>query len=138
MHKGLWWQICDFRHIRKYLTCEAAKHACNTLVGICLDYCNSPCKCMSNTSVKTTVVSLSSLPRITTNISKFSRITPVLKDLPQFLYPLYPSHLPSVSGNLPAMPSDFLLLVFGPWNGISVTRFTCKHHIKFCHALWEN
>ena len=67
----------DLRHIRKYLTCEAAILAHSALVGSSLDYCNS----LFIGPLKSNVNKQLSLARIITSSNKFSRITPLLKNL---------------------------------------------------------
>ena len=73
--------IRDFRRIRRHLTKDAAITVANALVSSRLDYCNSLFRSLSAKDLHKLQCIQKSIARIVSNTSKFSSITPVLKDL---------------------------------------------------------
>ena len=79
--KGCFIQLRDFRNIRQFFTQDAAVSVANALVSSQLDYCNSPFRSLSKFNLHRLQSIQNSAARIVTNLSKFTRITPVLKKL---------------------------------------------------------
>ena len=79
--KGCFLQLRDFRRIRRFLTEECAILVANALVSSRLDYCNSLFRSLSTFNMKKLQCIQNTLARIVTNRTKFTSITPILKDL---------------------------------------------------------
>lgn len=79
--KSCYAQIRRIGHIRQYLTTDATKTLINSLVTSRLDYCNSLLYGVpKNTSNKLQTVQ-NTAARIITRTSRFSHVTPILKEL---------------------------------------------------------
>ena len=71
----------DFRRVRQYLTDEAASLAAKALVSNRLDYCNSPFRSLFNFNMHKLQCIQNTLGRIVTNCNRYSRASPILKQL---------------------------------------------------------
>ena len=74
-------QLRQIGHIRQYLTSDATKSLVNSLVTSRLDYCNVLLNGMPNTVMKKMQNVQNTAARIVTRTSRYSHITPVLKEL---------------------------------------------------------
>ena len=68
-------------HIRRYLTSDATTYVVNSLITSRLDYCNVLLNGMPNTVMEKTQNVQNTAARIITRTSRYSHITPVLKEL---------------------------------------------------------
>ena len=76
-----YYHIRDFSRIRKHLTKATATVLANALVSSRLDYCNSLLYGVSQMDIKCLQSVQNTLCRIVTRSSKFSHVTPYLKEL---------------------------------------------------------
>ena len=79
--KGSFSQLRDFRHIRQFLTQDAAVLVANAFVSSQLDYCNSLFRSLSKVNLHRLQSTPNSAGKIATNSCKYTRITPVLRKL---------------------------------------------------------
>ena len=79
--KSCFIQQRDFRNIRQFLTQDAAVLVANVFVSSRLDYCNSLFRSLSKFNLHRLQSIQNSAARIVINLSKFTRITPVLRKL---------------------------------------------------------
>ena len=79
--KSCFIQLRDFRNIRQFLTHDAAVSVANAFVSSRLDYCNSLFRSLSKFNLHRLQSIQNSAARIVTNLSKYTRITPVLRKL---------------------------------------------------------
>ena len=73
-------QLRDFRRVRRYLTADVSVLVVNAIASSHLDYCNSIFWSLFKLNIRKLQCIQNSAARIVTNTSKFSRITPVLKN----------------------------------------------------------
>ena len=74
-------QLRDFRHVRRFLTRDASILVANALVSSRLDYCNSLFRSLSKFNLRKLQCIQNSAARIVSNTSRYTSITPVLKNL---------------------------------------------------------
>ena len=74
-------QLRNFRNIRQFLTQDAAVSVANAFVSSLLDYSNSLFRSLSKFNLHRLQSIQNSAARIVTNLSKYIRITPVLRKL---------------------------------------------------------
>ena len=74
-------QLCNFRQVRRFLTPDASVLVANALVSSRLDYCNSLFKSLSKFNLCKLQCLQNSAARIVSNTSRYTSITPVLKNL---------------------------------------------------------
>ena len=74
-------QLRDFRRICQYLTHNAAILVANAFVSSRLDYCNSLFRSLSKSNLQKLQCIQNSAARIITNSSRYSHITPLMKQL---------------------------------------------------------
>ena len=79
--KSCFIQLRDFRNIRQFLTHDAAVSVANAFVSSRLGYCNSLFRSLSKFNLHRLQSIQNSAARIVTNLSKYTRITPVLRKL---------------------------------------------------------
>ena len=79
--KSCFIQRRDFRNIRQFLTHDAAVSVASAFVSSRLDYCNSLFRILSKFNLHRLQSIQNSAARIVTNLSQFTRITPVLRKL---------------------------------------------------------
>ena len=79
--KACFAHVIDLKRLQGHLTHESALMAANALVGSCLDYCNSLFRGVPTLDLHKLQCVQNSLPRIVANITKYSHITPVRKEL---------------------------------------------------------
>ena len=79
--KSCFVQLCDFRHVRWFLTHDASVLVANALVSSQLDYCNSLFRSLSKFNFRELHCIQNSAARIVSHISRYTSITPVLKKL---------------------------------------------------------
>ena len=79
--KSCFAQLCDFRHVRQFLTHDASVLVANALVSSRLDYCNSLFRSLSKFNLYKLQCIQNSATRIVQNTSRCTSITPVLKKL---------------------------------------------------------
>ena len=82
--KSCFVQLCDFRHVRRFLTHDASVLVANALVSSRLDYCNSLFRSLSKFNLRNVQCIQNSAARIISNTSRYTSITPVLKKLHWF------------------------------------------------------
>ena len=74
-------KLCDFRHVRQFLTHDVSVLVANALVSSQLDYCNSLFRSLSKFNLHILQCIQNSAARIVSNTSRYTSITPVLKKL---------------------------------------------------------
>ena len=79
--KGCFVKLCDFRHVRRFLTHDVPVLVANALVSSRLDYCNSLFRSLSKFILHKLQCIQKSAARIVSNSSSYTSITPVLKKL---------------------------------------------------------
>ena len=79
--KSCFVKLCDFRHVRRFLTHDVSVLVANTLVSSRLDYCNSLFRSLSKFNLRKLQCIKNSAARIVSNTSRYTSITPVLKKL---------------------------------------------------------
>ena len=79
--KSCFIQLRDSTNIRQFLTHDAAVSVTNDFVSSWLDYCNSLFRSISKFNLHRLQSIQNSAARIVTNLSKYTRITPVLRKL---------------------------------------------------------
>ena len=79
--KSCFIQLRDFRNIRQFLTQDASVSVVNAFVSSQLDYSNSLFRSLSKFNLHRLQSIQNSAPRIITNLSKYTRITRVLRKL---------------------------------------------------------
>ena len=78
--KSCFIQLRDFRNIRQFLTQDAAVSVANAFDSSQLDYCNSLFRSLSKFNLHRLQCIQNSAARIATKSSKYTRITPVLRN----------------------------------------------------------
>ena len=82
--KSCFVKLCDFKHVRRFLTHDVSVLVANTLVSSRLDYCNSLFRSLSKFNdfnlCKLQCIQNSAV-RIVSNTGRYTSITPVLKKL---------------------------------------------------------
>ena len=73
-------KLCDFRHIRQFLTHDASVLVANALASSRLDYCNSLFRSFSKFNLRKLHCIQNSAARIVSNTSRYTSITHVLKN----------------------------------------------------------
>ena len=73
--------LCDFRHVRLFLTHDASVLVVNVLASSRLDYCNSLFRSLSKFNLYKLQCIQNSAARIVSNTSRYTSITPVLKKM---------------------------------------------------------
>ena len=71
----------DLRRVRQFLTVDSAILAANALVSSRLDYCNSLFRSLSSSNLQKLQCIQNSLARIVMNRNRYTRTTPILKNL---------------------------------------------------------
>ena len=79
--KSCFAQLRDFRHVRRFLTHDASVPVANALVSSRLEYCNSLFRSLSKFNLRKLQCIQNSAARIVSNTSRYTSITPVLKNL---------------------------------------------------------
>ena len=81
--KSCFVQLCDFGHVRRFLTHHASVLVANALVSSLLGYCNSLFRSLSKFNLRKLQCIQNSAARIISNtsITRYTSITPVLKKL---------------------------------------------------------
>ena len=79
--KSCFVQLHDFRHVRRFLNHDTSVLVANALVSSRLDYCNSPFRSLSKFNLRKLQCIQNSAARIVSNASRYTSITPVLKNL---------------------------------------------------------
>ena len=79
--KSCFVKLCDFRHVRRFLTHVVSVLVANALVSSRLDYCNSLFRSLSKFNLRKLQCIQNSAARIVSNTSRYTSITPVLKKL---------------------------------------------------------
>ena len=79
--KSCFVQLHDSRHVRRCLTHDASELMVNALVSSRLDYCNSLFRSLSKFNLRKLQCIQNSAARIISNTSRYTSITPVLKNL---------------------------------------------------------
>ena len=79
--KSCFVKLCDFRHVRQFLTHDASVLVANALVSSQLDYCNSLFRSLSKFNLRKLQCIQNSAARIVSNTSRYTSITCVLKKL---------------------------------------------------------
>ena len=79
--KSCFVKLCDFRHVRWFLTHDVSVLVTNALVSSRLDYCNSLFRSLSKFNLHKLQCIQNSAGRIVSNTSRYTSITPVLKKL---------------------------------------------------------
>ena len=79
--KSCFGQIRRISHIRQFLTTDATKFLVNSLVTSRLDYCNALLYGVPKTILNKLQNVQNTAARIVTRTSRFSHITPILKEL---------------------------------------------------------
>ena len=79
--KSCFVKLCDFRHVRRFLTHDVSVLVANALVSSQLDYCNSLFRSLSKFNLGKVQCIQNSAARIVSNTSRYTSITPVLKKL---------------------------------------------------------
>ena len=74
-------QLCDLRHVRRFLTHDALVLVANILVSSQLDYCNSLFRSFSRFNLCRLQCIQKSAARIVSNTSNYASTTPVLKKI---------------------------------------------------------
>ena len=74
-------KLCDFRHVRWFLTHDVSVLVANALVISRLNYCNSPFRSISKFNPHKLQCIQNSVAKIVSNTSHYTSITPVLKKL---------------------------------------------------------
>ena len=83
--KSCFAQLRDFRHVRRFLNHDTSVLVANALVSSRLDYCNSLFRSLSKSNLCKLQCIQNSAARIVSNTSRYTSITPVLKNLHGFL-----------------------------------------------------
>ena len=78
-------KLHDFRHVRRFLTHDISVLVANAVVSSRLDYCNSLFKSLFRFNLCKLQSIQNSAPRIVSNISRYTSITPVLRNCIGFL-----------------------------------------------------
>ena len=81
VNKSWFVQLRDFRHVGQFLTRDASILVANALVSSWLDYCNSLFRSLSKFNLRKLQCIQNSGARIISNTSRYTSITPVLKNL---------------------------------------------------------
>ena len=79
--KSCFAQLRDFRHVRRFLNHDTCVLVANALVSSRLDYCNSLFRSLSKFNLCKLQGIQNSAARIVSNTSRYTTITPVLKNL---------------------------------------------------------
>ena len=79
--KSCFLKLRDLRHVRQFLSRDASVLVANALVGILLDYCKSLFRSLSKFNLCKLQCIQNSAARIVSNASRYSSITPVVKQL---------------------------------------------------------
>ena len=79
--KSCFIKLCDFRHVRRFLTHDVSVLVANAVGSSRLDYCNSLFRSLSKFNVRKLQCIQNSAARIVSNTSQYTSITPVLKKL---------------------------------------------------------
>ena len=79
--KSCFVKLCDFRHVRQFLTHESSVLVANALVSSRLDYCNSLFRSLVKFNLHKLQCIQNSAARIVSDTSRYTSITPVLKKL---------------------------------------------------------
>ena len=79
--KSCFVKLCDFRHVRRFLTHNVSVLVANALVSSRSDYCNSLFRSLSKFNLRKLQWIQNSAARIVSNTSQYTGITPVLKKL---------------------------------------------------------
>ena len=79
--KSCFVKLCDFRHVRLFLTRDDSVLVANALVSSRLDYCNSLFRSLSKFNLRKLQCIQNSAARIVSNTSRYTSIPPVLKKL---------------------------------------------------------
>ena len=79
--KSYFVQLRYFRHVRLFLTHDASVLVANALVSSRMDYCNSLFRSLAKFNLRKLQCIQNSAARIVSNTSKYTSITPVLKNL---------------------------------------------------------
>ena len=79
--KSCFLKLCDFRHVRRFLTHDVSVLVANALVSSQLDYCNSLFSSLSKFNLCKLQFIQNSAARIVSITSRYTIITPVLKKL---------------------------------------------------------
>ena len=79
--KSCFVQLCDFRHVKRFLIHDASVIVANALVISQLDYCNSLSMSLSKFKLRKLQYIQSSAARIVSNTSRCTILMPVLKKL---------------------------------------------------------
>ena len=79
--KSCFVKLCDFRHVRQFLTHDVSVLVANALVSSRFDYCNSLFRSLSKFNLCKLQCIQNSAARIVSNTSQYTSIIPVLKKL---------------------------------------------------------
>ena len=79
--KSCFVKLCDFRHVRRFLTHNVSMLVANALISSRLDYCNSLFRSLFKFNLCKLQCIQNSAARIVSNTSRYTSITPVLKKL---------------------------------------------------------
>ena len=79
--KSCFVKLCDFRHVKRFLTPDVSVLVANALVCSRLDYCNSLFRSLSKFNLHKLQYIQNGAVRIVSNTSQYTNITPVLKKL---------------------------------------------------------
>ena len=74
-------QLHDFRRVRRFLTHDVSVLVANALVSSRMDYCNSLFRSLSKFNLRKLQCIQNNAPRIVSNTRRYASITPVLKKL---------------------------------------------------------
>ena len=155
-------KLCDFRHVRRFLTHDVSLLVTNALVSSRLDYCNSLFRSLSKFNLCKVQCIQNSAARIVSNTSRYTSITPVLKKLhwlpveqcmvfktatlvykflhtgfPRYYAPYLSSYSSSYSTRCSQSGGNFLVIPkFYPSVQKSVKQFVTCFNRWSCSNLW--